>query len=167
MREQDFSVDYLRSQFRHDPAAGKLYWTVNKRGPVRAGDEVGVTNHGYRQTKLDQTVLMVHRIIWALHFGYWPTGDIDHIDGDPSNNKIENLRDVTRAVNMQNRHAPKRNSVSGFLGVHRCAKDLKKPWVAKIVVDGVGKHLGYHESPELAYAAYLSAKRQCHEGCTI
>ena len=95
--------------------------------------------------------------------GDWPTTDIDHINGDPADNRIVNLRMVSRGHNLQNQRKPHRDGKSGFLGVY--LKNGK--WQSRIMVGGVSHDLGRFSTPEDASAAYLQAKRKLHPGCTI
>lgn len=162
MAEANVSVERLREAFAYDPTTGVLTWLISRRGQARPGDVAGCVNHGYRVTKIDQQVLMVHRVAWALTHGRWPAADIDHIDGDPSNNRLSNLREATRGQNMQNRRGAQRNSRSGVIGVWKAKKDLSKPWKAVIVVDRRAQHLGYFASKEEASSAYLAAKKAVH-----
>lgn len=106
-----------------------------------------------------------HRVAWFLHYGSWPKNQIDHINGNPSDNRICNLRDVTGSVNMQNLRVPRRDGTSGYLGV-TWNKQAKK-WKAQIRVNGEKKFLGYFLDAKEAFEAYLNAKRKWHEGCTI
>jgi len=90
----------------------------------------------------------------------WPTKHVDHIDGNPMNNAWGNLRDVSRSVNMQNRYAAPSTSTHGFLGV---TKNHKR-FLAQIRFDSKYRYLGTYDTPQEAHEAYLSAKRQFHEG---
>jgi hypothetical protein len=97
--------------------------------------------------------------------GEWPQGEVDHINGVPSDNRWSNLRDVGRTKNAQNIRKPKSNGQSGFLGVsHR--KDTGR-YQAFITVERKRKTLGCYATAEAAHAAYLEAKRQLHEGNTL
>jgi len=87
-----------------------------------------------------------------------PDGDIDHIDGDRSNNKLSNLRIVTRAENMQNQRKAKGNSRIGLLGVSA----NKGRWMARIKRNGVMRHIGTFDTPQQAHAAYIAEKRVFH-----
>jgi len=93
----------------------------------------------------------------------WPEHDIDHINGVRADNRISNLRDVVRAVNLQNRRSSHRRSLSGLLGV----KKNHNGWSAGITKQGVLLHLGTFKTPEQAHSAYIAAKRQFHEGNTL
>lgn len=87
--------------------------------------------------------LKAHRIAWALHYGEWPDPEsyIDHIDGDRSNNKIENLREVTPHENAKNKKRPK-NNTTGHIGIRQLES---KNWQAYITVDSKFKSLGSYE----------------------
>lgn len=98
--------------------------------------------------------------------GSWPVGDIDHIDGNPANNKFANLRDVLHKTNTENRRKATRNKASGMpIGVSIDKRDGGIR--ADITVNGRARSLGRFKTPELAHDAYLKAKREFHLGCTI
>lgn len=103
----------------------------------------------------------LHRAIIGNPIGL----DIDHINGDGLNNRRANLRSVSNAVNAQNQRKPKSNNKNGFLGVSWHKQSGK--WEAKIGTDGKRKYLGLFDDPSIAHEAYLTAKRNLHEGCTI
>lgn len=81
---------------------------------------------------------LAHRAAWAMHYGEWPRGQIDHIDGNPSNNAIKNLRDVSARSNQRNSKMPK-NNTSGCVGVY---KTKSGKWVATIGTARGNKHIG-------------------------
>lgn len=168
MAEQFISIDRLREAFEYDPQSGMLVWKIGRRGPACPGDVAGCLSNGYVSVKLDQQGLMVHRVAWALTHGRWPIGDIDHRDGNPSNNRLDNLREATRSENMQNRRVAQSNSRSGRLGVWRSNRqNLKKPWKAVVVTGGKAVHVGYFASEEEAQSAYLAAKARLHPFQTL
>jgi len=101
---------------------------------------------------------------WLYMTGSWPAAEIDHRNGNKSDNRWENLRDVQPVVNQQNKRRAQSNSKTGFLGV-MVSGDGR--FCARIRVNGRNKHLGSFRSPELAHAAYLMAKRELHEGGTL
>lgn len=99
--------------------------------------------------------LLAHRAAWAIENGAWPLGEIDHIDGDRANNRIENLRHVTRHDNTKNRALPS-NNTSGCIGVI-WGKD-RGLWSARIKVEGKTIHLGRFKQIEDAVAARKAAE---------
>ena len=115
-------------------------YLINKKARGRTA-KIGQRTCGenvktYRQVLLNKVPTREHRIIWALHHGYWPLV-IDHIDGDRLNNKIENLQDVDHKTNIRRASASK-------CGVY-FHKTLKK-WAAKITVMNKSVHLGLFEN---------------------
>jgi hypothetical protein len=99
-----------------------------------------------------QYTVLSHRLAWYLHYGKLPVNSIDHIDGNPSNNKIDNLRDVTSQQNHWNRTTAKGYTWS---------KTAKK-FEAKIAVNGKSKYIGYFATEQEARNAYLKAKETYH-----
>jgi hypothetical protein len=105
-----------------------------------------------------------HRVAWAFFYGE-PDEDIDHIDGNPSNNKIENLRSVKHKENQQNLRKARKDNVSGFLGVAFHKQTGR--YTAQIWKDNKKNHLGIFKTAQEAHDAYLDAKRKMHSTCTI
>jgi hypothetical protein len=128
--------------------------------------EAGCTRSDkYVTIKVDAKRYLAHRLAWLYVHGEWPSRHLDHIDGDPSNNRIANLRDVSRSINMQNQLRARGDSLTGLLGV---CKDTRKPWFyARITVHGKQINLGCFRTADAAHEAYLTAKRRLHEGCTL
>lgn len=152
----------LREVLDYDPMTGVFSRVLKTCGTRRVKGSENCA--GYLTIRIDGKAHYCHRLAWVYVYGTWPFGDIDHIDGDKANNRIGNLRDVTRGVNMQNqKKAQRRNRSSGLLGAF---KD-KNNWSARIGVDGVVHHLGNYDTPEEAHEVYLGAKRLIHPGCTI
>ena len=88
--------------------------------------------NGYWQTGIEGKIYFNHRLIFLMHYGYMPKF-VDHIDGNPSNNKIENLREATLIENQQNRKICNKNT-SGIKGVYfhkRTKKWMVKFWINK------------------------------------
>ena len=110
---------------------------------------------GYFQGTLFTKTLRTHRVIWCLVHGDWPDKDIDHINGDRLDNRLTNLRSVSRATNSLNRSISSINT-SGVLGVRKISPDGK--WVAKIKHNGKSSHLGYFLNLECAIAARKQAE---------
>src|SRR5262245_14420263 len=95
----ELSSKQLAELLEYNPETGELRWKRRPRGPQRwntrwAGKPAFTTKlrGGYRMGRIHWGAYYAHRVIWALMTGAWPTSEIDHIDGDPSNNRWANLR---------------------------------------------------------------------------
>lgn len=97
-------------------------------------------------------LLLRYRVIWALERGEWPAGEVDHINCDPSDDRLENLRLATSSQNKANRRKTKANK-AGVKGV----LPYRDKFTAQIAVGGVSRHLGVFDTVEAAGAAYASA----------
>ncbi len=155
------SVDELRSLFRYDPETGDIFWAARDKSMTICGRPVNTTRlnawnsrlagkethrtlrHGYRTICLDSKGYQAHRLVYALYHGYWPDKDIDHINGNRADNRIENLRDVSRSTNSKNGRR-RRNNTSGIMGVDW--RPSAQKWRARICDGGVGVHLGYFDN---------------------
>lgn len=147
------TVERVRELLDYDPVTGALRWRVT-RGPARAGMVAGNINSGlrggYRVVMVDGKSCRAHRIAWAIYYGEHPVKDIDHIDGNRSNNAISNLRLATQSQNNANMRLFK-NSTSGVKGVTWDKR--RNCWRAHIVFEGKQRHLGRYPSREQAAAA--------------
>lgn len=146
---------------------GKLIWKENpsyhKGWNTRfAGKVAGsLRSDGYIQVEFTFNGVThkrkAHQIVWLLHMGTKPKGDLDHINQNPSDNRIENLRDVTHQVNGFNR-GPNKRTKSGVKGV--AWHGHNKRWTAHISVSGVKHYLGSFCSIEEAAAARQAAEER-------
>jgi len=140
----------LLRTFIYEPETGMLRRISGGRVPYPwrgAGKD-----RRYLLTTVRGENLYLHRLVWLYHHGYTPD-TVDHINRDTRDNRIENLRPCSRAENQYNSKR-KSNNRSGFKGIVFHPKCLRKPWQAKIVVEGKVVSLGYHPTKELAAAAY-------------
>lgn len=160
----NMDADTLRAILYYSPESGAFTRLVSTSNSAKVGEAAGSkTKNGYTEMSVLGRRYYAHRLAWLHMHGSWPKGQIDHIDGNRSNNGIANLRDVTCAVNVQNKKIAQSNSTHGFLG----AKRSGKRWSARIHVNGQQHHIGCYDTPEEAHAAYISEKRRLHPGCTI
>lgn len=112
------------------------------------------------------TRYFAHRLAWLIYYGTWPKDQIDHIDGDRSNNRIANLREATHDENCENQHrAQSDNYTTGLLGASFDKR--KRVFRASIMVKKVVYRLGTFKTAEEAHQAYLAAKRQLHAFNTL
>lgn len=155
----EITAQVVRDCLDYDPLTGEF----RRKGRTKV---LGALNEaGYVMISLKGWYFRAHRLAWAHAYGRWPASKLDHINGLRNDNRIVNLREVSDAVNCQNLRAPKSNNRSGFLGV--VWRPGPQKWAARITVAGKINHLGLFESPEDASKAYLKAKRDLHEGCTV
>lgn len=160
------SLKRLNELFDYRVGDGALIWRTRPSIRTRAlvGKLAGSVRHdGRRQVQIDGSLYLVHRIVYAMNMGDWPVGEIDHINGNAADNRIENLRDVNHKTNMENRRQAERGCRSGLLGVVR----QNNRYIARISNNRKTHYLGCFMSAEDAHSAYLQAKRQIHVGCTI
>lgn len=119
---------------------GELF---RKKNGKKAG---GFNGMGYIYVNIKGKKYQIHRLIYLMLKGYLPE-KIDHIDGNPANNKIENLRPVNHSQNMHNSAIPC-NNTSGFKNV--CWHKRSKKWQVRLSVNNKNKNFGMFRDIELA-----------------
>jgi HNH endonuclease len=139
-------LDQDKVLYLFDYKDGRLYWKNSLR-PSFNGKEAGCDNgNGYKKVTIDGKQYYVHRIIYLMHHGFFPLF-IDHIDCNPSNNKIDNLRQATASQNTIN-FIRKRKSKSGVCNVSFDKRRNK--FCVYIKINCKSKFLGSFEDLELA-----------------
>lgn len=131
--------DRLNELFSYDAQTGQLTRRIGKR----AGKLTGTPNKGYLSVYADRRSYPAHCIIWAMHYGVWPELQIDHINRDKSDNRLENLRLATPSQNCQNRGKP--------LGVY--FHKVSQKWCAYVYNKRKMISLGYFLSKDDALKA--------------
>lgn len=167
MAKADLTAERLRHCLSYDPTTGEFTRLVDSyRGVAKAGSKPGrLFKNGYIYIALDCKRYLAHRLAWLYVYGAWPAEQIDHINQVKTDNRIENLRAVTPRVNNENRRKAQSQNLVGLRGVSWHAHSKK--WRSRITVRGVEYRLGLYDTAEDASEAYIRAKRQLHEGCTI
>jgi hypothetical protein len=151
----DLSIEYLNSILRLDAEAGVLYWRV-PRSRQKAGAIAGRPSpRGYINIGIDDATYRAHRIVFALFYGRWPIGEVDHINRVKHDNRIENLRECTKKENGLNKDVY-RNNTSGIAGVGW--DKARKCWKASINRDGKKVSLGRFRTKEEAAARVNGAR---------
>lgn len=166
MADPLITVAIARRLFSYDAETGKLYWNKRPRSDFgddrhwnafntkSAGKEVGSpTKWGHLRFRLRKTGYQVHRVVWLMAYGEWPK-QVDHIDGNPANNRLENLREVSQLLNCRNAARRKDNN-SGITGISHAEKSNR--WVATVGDSGRKIHLGHYKTLEEAVAARQAA----------
>ena len=172
------SPEVIRQLLRYEPETGKLFW--KERGPEWfksgsrcaadsarswnrkfAGKEAlyAIGSVGYPQGKVLNINCRAHRVAWAIHYGFWPTEHVDHVNGNRTDNRLVNLRQATRSENMCNRSAPSDNT-SGLKGVYWNAREKK--WHVQLSFEGKRKSVGYFKDKGKAAEAYAAAAAKYH-----
>ena len=174
------TAERWRSMVDLDPETGIFTW---KRRPVTskattawnnqwAGKRVRVSVYADPQTpgrkckliKITGRSYSVPRLVWLHVNGRWPIEEVDHKDGDWSNDSASNLRECTHSQNQMNK-GPMRNNKLGIKGVgYREERLGRKKFYAQIKIPGtkITKHLGWHATAEEAAHAYREVARQLH-----
>ncbi len=148
-------LELIRSSLWYDRESGEIRWARTLSNRARGGALAGTrTKSGYITIRIGRKDLRAHRVAWLLAYGAWVLCDIDHKDGNRSNNAIDNLRLATRSQNNANSKRSKRNK-SGIKCVHFDKRAGR--WMASIARGGKGKFLGYFDKKEDAAIAYRSA----------
>ena len=129
----------LKEFLHYNQDTGIFHWVVDRGNNVKMGDIAGTTWRGYIFININKTMHRAHRLAWLYVYGEFPKNEIDHINHKKNDNKISNLRVVTRVENCKNVSLA-RNSTSGVAGVY-WHKNSKK-WMAHIRKDGKLKYLG-------------------------
>jgi len=176
--DTNFPVDpeLLNLLFEYDGATGFLYWkkrpvemfidgrhtakhAANRWNSCFAGARAftAVENSGYYVGAIFNRAYKAHRIIWAMHHGEWPNGEIDHISGEKLDNRLSNLRVVSGSENRRNQKLPA-NNTSGAIGVE--LRDRIGRWQARIKFEGKNIHIGMFDTFEEAVAARKEAEKK-------
>jgi hypothetical protein len=154
---EGITQDLLKEFF--DYQDGELYWKKSRRNQIKIGDRAGVVGkNGYRMISIYDKKYYTHRLIFLYHHGYLPEF-LDHIDCNPLNNDINNLREATKSQNGMSRKKIKyingKPTTSKYKGVH-WDKRAKK-WMTRIRINKKAKFLGYYDSEIESALAYNQA----------
>jgi hypothetical protein len=150
----------LKELLHYDPETGIFTWLVRPCNSIQIGNRAGRSDRkGYIRIVYKNKPYLAHWLAWFFVYNKWPNNEIDHINGDPSDNRISNLRDVTRKQNMENKKIYKNNK-SGYPGVSWHSRDEK--WQARIGHYGKRKSLGTFDNLEDAIAARIQAENKTY-----
>ncbi len=146
--------EILKQHLSYDKSSG--IFTRLKNGKI-AGT---IKTNGYRGIYVHDKIYFAHRLAWLYIHGEFPQDQIDHINRNRDDNKLNNLRVVTNSANACNKENPQGSNP--YLGVTKKKRRNKYKWCARIKFDGKDKHLGYFDTAEEARNIYLLAKAQFH-----
>jgi hypothetical protein len=153
----ELTKEYLHSLFEYKD--GELYWKISKSNIVSVGEIAGSKKpRRYKIIRLDYKTQQAHRLIFMMHYGYMPV-EVDHIDGNILNNKIENLREADRSQNLCNTKISSKNT-SGKKNISWSKRSKK--WQVQIAFKGKRMHFGYYDDLELADLVAQEARDKFH-----
>ncbi len=162
-KEELLSAARLREILDYDSNTGVFTWRIQQRR-MKSGTIAGRKHsRGYIHIGIGGKLYYAHRLAWLYITGDWPIDQIDHINGNRSANWFSNLRQGNNSFNMKNQKQARNDNLSGLLGV----SSTNEGFVAQIKVKGKSFRLGVFKDPKEAHEAYLQAKRELHDGCTI
>lgn len=148
----------------YEPETGVITWKPGRKwAKKKPGEPLGCSDGGkgyrviYITTRGKYRQFRAHRLAWLIYYGSWPDGEIDHINHDKTDNRIENLRCVPLAINQQNRGKSSRNT-SGYTGVHYCTR--KRGWIAQYSLSSKKIQVGKFDSAEEANDAVIKARAE-------
>ena len=155
-RRTELTQDRLKQLF-HYREDGMLIWRIRTNSSCKVGGVAGYKHSsGYLIAQIDGKQYKNHRLVWLWHYGYYPEHEIDHINRNRADNRIENLREATRTCNSRNSSIPCTNT-SGVKGVYWNKWEQK--WCAKITIAGKNFSLGYHNEFLEAVCHRLAAEQ--------
>jgi hypothetical protein len=153
---QSMNIDALQSLMRYEPETGHIYWLALGKGRIKKKPAGTLLRSGYVGICVGVKRWQAHRLAWALHYGAWPSDQIDHINGVKTDNRICNLRQATNSQNGKNLGLSKANT-SGVKGVS--FEKYTARWKASIRVDGKNISLGRFDSIAAAAEARKEAEK--------
>lgn len=158
--------EFIMERLSYDPETGEFTWRTTGNNRTKNGDPAGsISKLGYRRITLKvgsrRKPVMAHRLAWLIVHGEWPDGFVDHKDENKLNNRAGNLRLATKAQNTVNTGSRKDNALSARGVMYRKAQ-TKKPYLARIKVDGRQRLIGSYATIEEAQAAYDAAALAIH-----
>ena len=152
------TYEELISIFDYNKETGELRLKKSTARRNKPGDLVGgINSRGYHKVKIKYKTHQTSHVCWCLATGSWPKNQIDHINGNQSDNRFINLREASCAENQQNRKMPSTNKI-GLIG----ASKFNGKYKAQITHDGVHHYLGLYGTAEDAHLAYCKAKESLH-----
>jgi hypothetical protein len=150
----------LKNLIFYNPDSGLFTWKQSLSSKAKAGTIAGTMVGKYQIIQIDKIRYKSHRLAWLYIYGEFPSKSLDHINEIKTDNRIQNLREVTTAQNMQNVTKNKFSYHSKYMGVtwHK----RSKKWYARIKINYIEKYLGLFDNEIDAATAYLNAKRELH-----
>lgn len=149
--------NYLKTLIHYNPETGECVRLSKTSFNTKAGEVInGKDDRGYKRLMINRVRYKLHQLIWLYVYGEFPKEDIDHINQDKTDNRLQNLRDVSRSVNCRNIRFRK-NSPFGISGIS--LNDSK--YMVRIVQKGKEKYIGRFDDFFEACCVRKSAEHKC------
>lgn len=152
----------LKQLLHYNPETG-VFTNRVPRGRVKAGDIAGWMGANGRRYVYIGKFYLAHRLAFLYMTGSWPIDEVDHLNGDPADNRWINIRLATSTLNKENRRIARSDSALGIMGV----RQRHHKFLAVISVKGKQRYLGSFETADAAHRSYIEAKRKYHPGNTL
>lgn len=151
------SLERLKACFNYDEATGIFTHALARQGVKLGARADRWATKDYRRVKLDYIEYAAHRCAWYYVHGIWPSNEIDHINGDPSDNRICNLREADKFQQAANMRKHVTGTTSRFKGVSFVKYGTTYKWRAAIFCNGKRTYLGWFDNEIEAARAYCVA----------
>lgn len=148
------TAERLKELIKYEPDTGNFVWAKGRPGASKGAIAGWTDVNNYRSVKIDREVYLQHRLAFFYVQGKWPVCEMDHKDGDRTNNKWSNLREATRTQNAVNRKA-----TAGLKGAE---KQPNGKWVARIRYNKKRLYLGMFDTELQAHKAYVLKAQELH-----
>jgi len=155
----NLTAEQIKQVLHYDSNTG-LFYRKLKNGNIKETPSGSISKNGYILIRALNVLYYAHRLAWMYVYGSFPDKHIDHLNNVRTDNRIANLRNISRNGNNQNIRKAQKNNQTKLLGVSFSGK--KKPYRARICVDGKQREIGTFLTAEEAHIAYMEEKKKYH-----
>jgi hypothetical protein len=152
IKNSDITQEELKEYLNYDSASGLFSWKKKLAKNTIVGEKAGaIREGGYIAIRINKKLYLAHRLAWLYVYGVWPSCVIDHINRDPSDNRIENLRDVSSSVNSRNMETSRKRDEYNLAPNHKGKDGKVHSWRAYVNENGNKTYIGNFSTEEIAY----------------